>query len=637
MKVFFTSLVFIFTFSLQAQQHSGIIDSLNNLLKTDLTTDKKAYVLDELSYEWFNQSLDSSLHYGREGYALFKKLNDAKGLAQSTTSIAVAFHYLNNWDSAEYYYERALNIRKQIRDTVKIASSLNNLGVMFMDREDYDKATEYYIEAMKIHETTGDTIKLAITKTNLGLIFKKQGNYKKAIEFYEEAKGYLERFGKENFLEITLLNLGSIYNTMGEFEKGAEYNSALSKLAERRASTRNLAKSYVNLGNSYQGIGKLDSGLYYVNKALSFFEERKDTLNVANSLLSIAQFHLQKGEFDSAIKNANRLSGLNQFLKNKELQIENQLILSSAYSKKNDFKNAYLSLQNAYEQKDSLLTSSLNEAITNLTVKYESEQKERENSELRIEKQQAELAQQQANNQRNVFMLIAGILVISAILLYLLLRTKSKSNVLISKSLEEKETLLKEIHHRVKNNLQIISSLLSLQSRYIEDENAKEAVNEGQNRVKSMALIHQKLYQYNNLTGVEALDYIQNLTAALRAAYGIDQEQVDVKYNVDKLNIDVDTIIPIGLILNELISNAFKYAFPNDRKGELNIGFKEVENQLKLTVKDNGIGAEKEIDTSNSFGMRMIKSLSRKLEAEINFDFSNGTEASLTISSYKLV
>lgn len=630
-------IIFIVASAISAKaQHSKIIDSLNTLLTTDLELNERAYVLDELSYEWFTQSLDSSLYYGQKGYTLFKQIDDPKGLSQSVTSIAVAYHYMNEWDSAQYYYEKALTIRQESKDTAKTASSFNNLGVMHMDRENYDKATEYYIEAMKIHEVNKDSLRLMITKSNLGLIFKKQGNYDKAIANYNEVRDYFGRVKRYSSVETALLNLGSIYNTMGQYKRGAEYNLELLKLAEKRSSTRNLAKSYVNLGNSYQGMGKLDSGIYYVEKALTFFEERKDTMNIANSLLSIAQFHLEKGNYQEAITNSKRLNNLNRFLGNKELGIENQMILSSTYAKKNDFENAYKSLMGAYEQKDSLLTSSLNETITDLTVKYESEQKERENSELRIEKQQADLAMQRSDNQRNIFIFIAGIFIVSAILLYLLLRTKSKSNRIISKSLDEKDTLLKEIHHRVKNNLQVISSLLSLQSRYIEDENAKEAVNEGQNRVKSMALIHQKLYQHDNLTGVEALDYIQNLTSTLSTAYGIDKEQIDIKYHVDDLNVDVDTIIPIGLILNELISNSFKYAFPDDRKGELNIAFKEVADQLQLTVKDDGVGAEEDINSSDSFGMRMIRSLSRKLEADVNFDFSNGTEASLIISRYKL-
>jgi len=151
-----------------------------------------------------------------------------------------------------------------------------------------------------------------------------------------------------------------------------------------------------------------------------------------------------------------------------------------------------------------------------------------------------------------------------------------------------------------------------------------------------MALIHQKLYQNDQLGAVEALDYIQNLTDTLQRTYGIENDQVKIGFDVDSLQIDVDTIIPLGLILNELISNSFKHAFPDDRKGELTIGLRRVQNQLQLTVKDDGIGSNTSMEGANSFGMRMINSLARKLEATVDFNFTEGTCAILNISSFKL-
>jgi len=617
--------------SVSAQQG---IDSLNTLLQGQPDPAKKAYILDELSYQWFYENLDSSLFYGRQAHAVFSTLDDPNGLSQAATSVAVAYHYLNSWDSAEYYYKEALSIREESQST-RIASSLNNLGVVFMDQEDYEEAIRYYIKAMEVRQLSNDTIGVALTKINLGLIFKKQGIYNKALTYYQEAIETLEKFNQQKHLEVALLNMGAIYNTLKKYDTAALYNIKLRDLARKRSSQRNLAKSFVNLANSYHGLGLLDSSLYYANKGLAFFESQKDTLNMANSLLSIAQSHLGDRKYESVIANSKRLEQLNKIIGNKEIAIENQLMLAKAYANLNDYENAYTKLENSFYLKDSFLTTSLNETISDLTVKYETEQKEKEISQLKIRNQEAIIAEQKTSNQRNVLLFLAGFLILGAILLFLLLRTKSKSNAIVAKSLSEKETLLKEIHHRVKNNLQVISSLLSLQSRYIEDKDAQALVNDGQNRVKSMALIHQKLYQRDNLTGVDVLDYIQNLSSTLQSAYGIDSGTVKVTYDIDSLNLDVDTMIPFGLILNELISNAFKHAFPSG-EGILDILFKEKDHQLLLTVKDNGPGSTKDIEKSASFGIRMIHSLSRKLEATVDFDFNNGTKASLTISNYKL-
>lgn len=627
-------LLFFCLFSITSVKAQQGIDSLKTLLSNSLDPSKKAYVLDELSYQWFYENLDSSLFYGSKAYKEFSKLDDPKGLSQAATSVAVAYHYLNIWDSAEHYYKEALSIREAINST-RIASSLNNLGVVFMDQEDYEEAIKYYIKAMEVRQLSNDTIGVALTKVNLGLIFKKQGIYDKALTYYKDAIETLEAFDQQKHLEVALLNMGAIYNTLKEYDTAATYNIKLRNLAGQRSSQRNLAKSFVNLANSYQGLGLLDSSLYYAQKGLEFFELQNDTLNMANALLSIAQSHMEGRNYKSAIINSKRLELLNKTDGSKEIAIENQLILAKAYAALSDYENAYTKLENAFYLKDSFLTTSLNETISGLTVKYETEQKEREISQLKITNQEAIIAEQKAANERNILIFFAGILILGATLLFLLLRTKSKSNAIIVKSLGEKETLLKEIHHRVKNNLQIISSLLSLQSRFIEDKDAKALVNEGQNRVKSMALIHQKLYQKDNLMGVEALDYIQNLTNTLQAAYGTDSTKVKVNYDVENLILDVDTMIPIGLILNELISNSFKHAFPTG-EGTMHIIFKEIENKLILTVKDNGVGSTKDFNESDSFGMRMIKSLSRKLEATVNYNFNKGTEASLTIMNYKL-
>ncbi|MEQ8302738.1 MAG: histidine kinase dimerization/phosphoacceptor domain -containing protein [Cyclobacteriaceae bacterium] len=628
--------LFVLAISDLTAQHSNKIDSLELILSSSVASNERAYVLDELSFEWFAQNLDSSLYYGRAAYKLFHEVDDPKGLSQSATSTAVAFHYLHQWDSAEYYYKEALAIREANNHTPKVASSLNNLGVMYMDKEDYKKATEYYIKAMEVREISNDSMGVAITKSNLGLIFKKQGIYDKALTYYNEAKKDFERFNQLNYLEIALLNLGSIYNTIEEYEKGLQYNRQLSQLATSRLSQRNLAKSHVNLANSHQGLGHLDSSLFYISKALRFFEANDDSVNIAPALLSMSRYLLQNGKYRQAISTSNRLEQINHRLGNREIAIENQLIQAKAYAALNEYKKAYDRLENSYYQKDSFLTQALNKTISDLTFKYETAQKVREISELKISNQTAVIAEQVSANQRNIFILVASIFIIGAALLYLLLRNKSRSNVIVLKSLSEKETLLKEIHHRVKNNLQVISSLLSLQSRFIDDKDAKALVNEGQNRVKSMALIHQKLYQRDNLTGVEALDYIKNLCGTLQSAYGIDADKVSISYEVDNLNLDVDTMIPIGLILNELISNAFKHAFPNG-EGKLDIRFQEKANKLVLVVKDNGAGTSNNIEQTDSFGMRMIHSLSRKLEADVNFNFDLGTEASLTISNYKLV
>jgi len=207
----------------------------------------------------------------------------------------------------------------------------------------------------------------------------------------------------------------------------------------------------------------------------------------------------------------------------------------------------------------------------------------------------------------------------------------ANQNNVISKSLSEKDMLLREIHHRVKNNLQLVSSLLTLQGRSINDHAALEAINEGKSRVRSMALIHQDLYNKENLKEINVKNYIEKLLTELFSTYNIDSEKIKLKMNIQNLEIDVDTLVPLGLIMNELITNSLKYAFPATNEGYLYVSLTQKENQLHLVVEDNGVGYDPFAIDRNSFGSTLINTLTEQLEGEMNIYNENGTRVEISI------
>jgi len=225
------------------------------------------------------------------------------------------------------------------------------------------------------------------------------------------------------------------------------------------------------------------------------------------------------------------------------------------------------------------------------------------------------------------------------VMLWRLYQGSTKKNVIISKTLVEKEILLKEIHHRVKNNLQFISSLLGLQTEHVVDEAALDALQEGQDRVQSMALIHQNLYQDENLTGVNVKDYFVKLTQGLMDSYNIHEDNIQMNLIIEDINLDVDTVIPVGLILNEIITNSFKYAFVNMDMGSITIELYEQEGVLHLNIKDDGIGLEDKTkeNLGNSFGYRLIEAFAGQLQATLAVDGGSGTSVALAINKYQKV
>jgi len=199
---------------------------------------------------------------------------------------------------------------------------------------------------------------------------------------------------------------------------------------------------------------------------------------------------------------------------------------------------------------------------------------------------------------------------------------------LIRSSLNEKNILLQEIHHRVKNNMQIISSLLNLQTKYVNDEEAVNILKESQNRVRSMAIIHEKLYQSKDLSQINFVDYIQSLVSNLFYSYNAKKTNIKPIFEVENLSLNIDTAVPCGLIISELVSNSLKYAFPNGMSGEILVSLKCIDNKYQLIIKDNGVGMPAEIDLNNldTLGLLLVSNLTEQLDGEITINRENGTE-----------
>jgi PAS domain S-box-containing protein len=200
-------------------------------------------------------------------------------------------------------------------------------------------------------------------------------------------------------------------------------------------------------------------------------------------------------------------------------------------------------------------------------------------------------------------------------------------------SLDEKVILLREVHHRVKNNLQIIISLVNLQMRKLEDPLLKQVMAETQNRVRAMSLVHEKLYQSESLSRIDFADYTHFLATQLMSYYGIDPRRVRLDFAMDTIMVDINTAVPLGLLMNELISNALKHAFPNGREGTISVSGSDEKNLITLAVRDNGIGIPEELDWKNpaTLGMRLVTSLVDQIDGTIALDRENGTVWTITV------
>ncbi len=310
--------------------------------------------------------------------------------------------------------------------------------------------------------------------------------------------------------------------------------------------------------------------------------------------------------------------------------------LAEGYKKKGD-------LVNALHYKEQFYAESLK------SEKEKNDRSLRENElQVNVLSQKQEL-EDKANQQKIFIVVMAmGLLLLGLIFYNYRLKQKSSKrlavlnhdlenkNTLLDKRNAENELLLKEIHHRVKNNLEVVSSLLALQSSQIDDENIKEAMQEGQNRVNSIGIVHQKLYQGENLGAIEMKDYFLNLSASILDTFGADQ-RIRLEVAMDKLNVDIDTAVPLGLIVNELLTNTLKYAFPEGKEGHVRIKLEQqADGILHLEVADNGTG-KSGATQGTGFGSQLINLLTRQLNGVMREEILNGTRILFDFKQEKLV
>ncbi|TPV32993.1 hypothetical protein FJ651_11060 [Paucihalobacter ruber] len=311
--------------------------------------------------------------------------------------------------------------------------------------------------------------------------------------------------------------------------------------------------------------------------------------------------------------------------------IQPYLDLADAFVGLGNFEQALIYKDKANANSKKILEDKIVNIESEMAIKYET-----------VKKDEALVSQaaliQQKNKTQTLIIVIASLLFAFLLsLLYFFSKNKKATKIIRAKNAEN-ELLLKEIHHRVKNNLEMVKSLIALQSAQIEDGATKDAMIASQNRVQSMGIIHQKLYQGDNLGSIEMKDYFINLSEGILDTFNAE-DQVKIECAMDNLDLDVDTAVPIGLIVNELLTNALKYAFPEKQGGTINISLEKTKNNnLKLKVVDNGVGKTAGLAPKGTgFGSQLVKLLTQQLNGtmvertdkgtHIEFDFLINTAA----------
>lgn len=521
------------------------------------------------------------------------------------------FHYQQvQDDSARLYYNEARRYYAAISPSP--TKELLELDATLARMQGQDaRALDLSLQAVEACTARNDSACLALALWEAGSAFFNQHQFAQATDYSDRALNVMARQLDTLTFVNYLDNYANTARLSGRPAVAAEVFARARALLGRKRPPRLMSLLDLDEGILHMEEGDTTRALRLFEEGLAYAKTAGANLTAALIVGNLGTLALIQGDYDTAIARFREELRLASHVDDPWYTYDFKRLLGEAFAAQGRYDSAYYYLNGAYTSFEEQVTDDYERQLSELQVRFETSEKE-----ARIT-----LQQQQLTNQRGLLYAVGGGLALAlmgGILLTVLLGKLRRRNTVNQRLVAEKETLIGEIHHRVKNNLQVISSLLQLQSRGLDrsDTRAHGALRDSQSRVQAMGLIHQKLYQDTDAPGIFLPNYLRDLGDTLLDAYRLD-DQVEISYDVAEVTLDVDTSIPLGLIVNELVTNALKYAFPKGRYGTIDITVKEIGGRLRLSVADDGIGQSGTI-SGTGFGTRLVDMLSRQLRAMVD-------------------
>lgn len=522
------------------------------------------------------------------------------------------------------------------------------MGFIHARLRNFSQALDKQLLALKTAESVGDSsMQLCEIFNYLGELHLALSERAKAIHYYTKALEVAKKHNDVLAIYIASVNIANVWAAMDQPYKALSMMKALvSKYAKPKNNNLdyNIARCYIS---SYCALKQFERARPYASQLLSMVDTLKLSNNARVSHYTVAiRFFIAAGETKEAARYLEKHHEIADTLNNFYYLAANQKLRFMLDTSQHNYKTAVTHLMEFNRFNDSATMESKNRQINELQVQYETDKKQ---NDLLVKDQRIQLLTnrdelqksklQQGAIIRNISFAFLALFIIIITLLYNRYRLKQKTNKKLEFQqmeianqnhslqhlLNEKEWLLKEIHHRVKNNLQIVMSLLNSQSAYIETGPALTAIHDSQHRVHAMSLIHQKLYNSENLSTIDLSIYIRELVSYLSQSFDTGR-RIRFELDVKSLEIDVSQAVPIGLILNEAITNSIKYAFPDDRSGLISISLSTAApGRYLLSISDDGIGMPAELTKSGSLGMSLMRGLSEDIDGSLSIENNNGT------------
>jgi two-component sensor histidine kinase len=585
-----------------------------------------------------------------------------------------------NRDSAIYYADIAYSIAEKMNQKFYQASILSDLGYTLLSNGDYANALSKLLIANTLVEdkniannvvttpfftkyftgkdaSANRIILLGYIKNSLAMLYGRIENFKEQLTVLLEAKKIIETETKDLNLNWTITtNIANAYLNMGNLDS-ALYFQQIALPIESKIENKNYGgASNKAIADIQYRKGDFEAAKINYLLALQLLQKNKNTFYIALTQFALADTYRKLNRVDSALHYSKlgiaNYRSLGSYVPEME---EAYTALALSFKDQNKYDSAFYYLQLSKKLSDSINNKEIKTLTNFQSIGFKEQMRQKE----------VEAARSKAKNRLQILLLLAALSLLCAIAFVLFRSNKIKvkanlalkdkndeiektvtqlknTQVSLAARNSENELLLKEIHHRVKNNLEVVSSLLALQSAQIDDPSVQSAMLASQNRVHSMGIIHQKLYQGENLAAIEMRDYFINLSENILDSFNADGH-IKVECDMPKLVLDVDTAVSIGLITNELLTNALKYAFNEKDNGAIKISLTEhttsanTDGLYLLKIEDNGIGKPSTNQTKGTgFGTQLINLLTKQLDGILNYEINNGTIVTLTFKKPKL-
>lgn len=601
------------------------------------------------------------LRYFQQARELYRQTGNKEKEIAALKDVADVYLHQGKRDSAEQGLLRVLKMYQSI-GYPNLHYTYDLLAAVATAKGNYEQALSYAFETVKSMQATADSVSAGFFYGRLAGVYRELGHIGKSIEWYSKAVAHFQQSNELALHSPMYRYNGHLVRALIRQKKEKEALQLLLNTRDRFPPVRLADKQAVaiSLGDCYTALKQYDLAEQYYLEMVAWEEK----MNQGNTFTfevyyTMGGFYLNRHRYDLAAPYLSKAMAISPGIANVSRVRDLHFLLFKVDSAAGN----YLSAINHFRQhkllSDSLFNESKSKQIEELQVKYETGKKEQNIAllEQKNQLQQSQLKQAKLTGNLTIGAIVLLLIIVGLLYNRYLIRQRNNHRLEIKqeeinakneslqqlvkekdKLLEEKEWLLKEIHHRVKNNLQIVISLLNTQSSYLDNDAALMAIRDSQHRMRAMSLIHQRLYQSEEEACIDMQAYIRELMEYLDDNFNLGH-RIRFNFQLEKIPMDVAQAVPVGLILNEAITNAIKYAFPGNRNGTITVSMNyTTSDYISLIVKDDGRGLPVDFDISqnNSLGMSLMQGLTRQLNGIFRVENNDGLQITIQFPDEKL-